>query len=37
MEISLLDRHFKHVDNLVAISCHWDCSLSVILESRITI
>jgi hypothetical protein len=37
MEISLLDRHFEHVDNLVAISCDWDCSLSVILESRITI
>jgi hypothetical protein len=37
MEISLLDRHFKHVNNLVAISCDWDCSLSVILESRITI
>jgi hypothetical protein len=37
LDISLLNRHFKHINKLVAISCNWDWSLSIILESRITI
>jgi hypothetical protein len=37
LDISLLDRHFNHVNKLVAVYCDLDCSVSIILESRITI
>jgi hypothetical protein len=37
LDISLLDRHFNHVNKLVAVYCDLDWSVSAILELRIKI